>query len=130
MYSTKKGGNLINVLVIDYNEGRNNYIVTIEKIDEQNKLEEFYRIIGCQTIDIANYREGFSFVVDDEGLLVGGNPVHEVFPNTNKGLSMQLAGKLIFMREEETIDGFELIGLTEEDIMNCNINIRKIGVVQ
>ena len=45
-------------------------------IEVEPRLEEYYRLIGCECIDIVT-REvggtGFNIVVDDEGLLRGGD---------------------------------------------------------
>lgn len=103
-------------------------VVEFEK--ENNNLKNYYNIIGCDTIDIVNLNEDIAIVVDDDGLLKSGTPVFEI--KTEDGAELQLAGKLLFAKNNYTNDGTKLTGLTSGEIFNLMINleIRVIGVTR
>lgn len=101
-------------------------IVEFEK--KESNLKDYYRIIGCDCIDIVNYSQEIAIVVDDEGLLISDNPVFEIL-NIN-GNPLQLAGKLVFTKNYYGEDGISQVGLCLGDLVELlvNLKIRVIGV--
>jgi len=57
------------------------------------KLGEYYRLIGCTTIDIVALNHNLDVYIDDEGLLVD-NPIMSMV--MGNGIVRQLAGVLVF----------------------------------
>lgn len=74
-------------------------------------LEDMYREIGCNTIDIASRKVGgkwFDFIVDDEGLLKADPKVSAIYRNEAEGTcEPALVGTLIICSHDDkgnTID--------------------------
>ena len=95
------------------------------KMVEANDLADYYRLIGCRTIDIIHRRIGdveVEIVLDDEGVLVE-NP-------KPSGISVDgtpmLFGNLLIASGRVTEDG-ELTELTEEEIDEIMDNVATIS---
>lgn len=112
------------VLVIDFNRSSGYYESSIENVNRNELLEEFYRIINCQTVDVVSYNKELSIVVDDEGLFNKNNIIHELLREEAHSHPLQLAGGLIFVRDNVTDEGIEFIGLEVGDILNLNMNLQ------
>ena len=87
---------------------------------EVNGLQDYYRLIGCDLIDIANREirgERFDIICDDEGLLKAEPQVSAV---NGRGEAM-LVGNLIICGEADA-EGKET-SLTEEDIIHIRQSI-------
>ena len=94
------------------------------KTVEANGLDDYYRIIGCKTIDIIHRRIGdveVEIVLDDEGLLVE-NPKPSGIDVA--GIPV-LFGNLLIASGRVTDDG-ELTELTEEDVDEIMDNVATI----
>lgn len=94
--------------LVDVNEGRHGVV----EISEHDQLKQFYRLIGCECIDIAVRRIGgkpFNIIVDDEGLLVSC-PIISAVDGRMKGM---LAGNLVIMGMDS--DWGELTGISDDD---------------
>lgn len=88
------------------------------KIVEVNELEDYYRLMGCDTIEINVRKIGgrnFDIICDEEGLFQAEPTVSAV---DSQGMTM-FVGSLIICGEADT-DGKER-SLTDEDI----VHIRK-----
>ncbi len=87
---------------------------------EVNGLQDYYCLIGCDLIDIANREirgERFDIICDDEGLLKAEPQVSAV---NGRGEAM-LVGNLIICGEADA-EGKET-SLTEEDIIHIRQSI-------
>ena len=87
---------------------------------EVNGLQDYYRLIGCDLIDIANREirgERFDIICDDEGLLKAEPQVSAV---NGRGEAM-LVDNLIICGEADA-EGKET-SLTEEDIIHIRQSI-------
>lgn len=90
-------------------------------LDINDKLQEFYRLIKCDTIDIVRRKIGDSYydvICDDEGLFVE-NPKISMIDNLGKPM---LVGNIIICDADE--DTGELEGLTDEQIAGVMKHIR------
>lgn len=80
-------------------------------IDIEDKLDTFYRLLDCDTIDVAVRKIGddyYDIIVDDEGLLID-NPKISAFDNQ---YNPQLVGNLLIVKN----DGKgEFKGLTDDE---------------
>lgn len=78
--------------------GEMRFYKTMAKIE----LDDMYKIIGCETVDVVRLENNIDIWVDDEGLLKK-NVITEIEIN---GREYQLAGRLLFMssnKEGETV---------------------------
>ena len=94
------------------------------KMVEANDLEDYYRLIGCRTIDIVSRTIGdvkVEIVCDDEGALVNNPKVSAIDID---GTPM-LFGNLLVASGRVTEDG-ELTELTQEEIDEIMDNIATI----
>lgn len=94
------------------------------KTVEANDLEDYYRLIGCRTIDIVSRTIGdvkVEIILDDEGALVNNPKVSAIDID---GTPM-LFGNLLVASGRVTEDG-ELTELTQEEIDEIMDNIATI----
>ena len=93
------------------------------KMVEANELDDYYRLIGCRTIDIVSRSIGdvrVEIVIDDEGALVDKPKVSAI----DIGGTPMLFGNLLVASGRVTEDG-ELTELTQEEIDEIMDNIAK-----
>ena len=91
---------------------------------EANTLDDYYRLIGCDYVDIIHRRIGdveVEIVLDDEGLLVEDPKPSGISVNG----SIMLWGNLLIASSRVTDDG-ELTELTEEEIDEIMDNVATI----
>lgn len=94
------------------------------KTVEANGLDDYYKIIGCRTIDIISRSIGdvrVEIVLDDEGALVKNPKVSAI---SIDGAPM-LYGNLLVASGRVTEDG-ELTPLTEEEVNEIKDNVAMI----
>ena len=94
------------------------------KMVEANGLDDYYKLIGCSTIDIIHRRIGdveVEIIIDDEGLLVNAPKISAI---DIAGAPM-LCGNLLVASGRVTDDG-ELTELTEAEIDEIMDNIATI----
>ena len=94
------------------------------KMVEANELDDYYRLIGCRTLDIISRSIGdirVEIVIDDEGALFEHPKVSAIDIN---GTPM-LYGNLLVASGRVTDDG-ELTELTQEEIDEIMDNIATI----
>lgn len=68
-------------------------------------------------------------VIDEEGKFKKNNPIYIVI--TDDGITLHLAGKLLFARNQETEFSTDICSIKTEDIfyLRNNLNIQLLGVV-
>ncbi|KRG13912.1 hypothetical protein ACA30_13350 [Virgibacillus soli] len=89
----------------------NTKVVSFEGGGMKEKLSFFREEIDCHTFDIVQYTPVIDLVVDDEGLLVSGNPVFE-FPN-----GILIVGSFLVGRQVKTKEGIETVGFPSEEAL-------------
>ena len=92
---------------------------------EANTLDEYYRLIGCDYVDIIHRRIGdveVEIVLDDEGLLVEDPKPSGISVDG----SIMLWGNLLIASGRVTDDG-ELTELTEEEVDEIMDNVATIS---
>lgn len=97
------------MVLVDVNGG------TARKVTIKPSLDEYYRLIGCDTIDMVDRRLGtnrshqdFTIICDDEGLM-SDDPKISAIDNLGKAM---LVGNLLVTKCNE--EG-ETVGLTEQE---------------
>lgn len=91
---------------------------------EANTLKDYYKLIGCRTIDIISHSIGdvrVEIVIDDEGALVESPKVSAISPEGTPALY----GNLLIASGRVTEDG-ELTELTEAEIDEIMGNVATI----
>ena len=95
------------------------------KIVEANGLKDYYKLIGCRTIDIVHRTIGddieVEIVIDDEGALVESPKVSAISPEGTPALY----GNLLVASGRVTDDG-DLTELTEAEIDEIKDNVAMI----
>lgn len=94
------------------------------KMVEANGLDDYYRLIGCRTIDIVNRIIGdvrVEIVIDDEGALVKNPKVSAI----NIDGTPMLYGNLLIASGRVTDDG-DLAELTEKEVDEIMDNVTTI----
>ena len=90
------------------------------EIDDENRLEEYYRLLNCSLIDITSRKVGgvsFDIIVDDEGLLKDSPIISAFDPDGQPAL----AGNLLFCKYDG--EGGET-SVTQEDIDHLEKHLR------
>ena len=99
------------ILTLEVNHEEKSLIPHIRAIDEADTLNEYYRLLGCQCIDmVAIDVDGYSYdvVCDDEGLFR-----EPMVPTLYISEEQVLFGNLAFVKIDE--EGYT-VGLEKEDI--------------
>lgn len=94
----------------------------VVEIGERDHLGQFYRLIGCDCIDITVRKVGgkpYNIVLDDEGLLVAD----PIFSAIDGAMHAMLAGNLILFGMGEDYD---LTDLTDKDVENIRENVYEV----
>ena len=95
------------------------------RLVEANTLDDYYRLIGCRTIDIVHRTIGddieVEIVIDDEGALVESPKVSAISPEGTPALY----GNLLIASGRVTEDG-ELTELTKEEVDEIKENVAMI----
>lgn len=105
------------------------YLIDIEndkarevEIEDKDHLGQFYKLIGCDCIDIAVRSIGgkpYNIVLDDEGLLVA-DPIASA---VDASYHAMLAGNLLIFGIGADMD---LAGITQEDVDNIRSHCREV----
>lgn len=102
------------MFLIDVNKG------TAEPVDVEPKLQEYYKLLDCDTIDITERAINgvmYDIIVDDEGLFK--NPaIPSAFNESNK--KPALVGNLLICLHDSNGDE---VGLEEKDVENIKTKL-------
>lgn len=91
--------------------------VTMVKLDQENTLEQMYKVIGCSIVDCVSLPKNIDIWTDDEGMLKSDSAViHYVIRESNEsdGFELHLAGKSLFLstdKDGNTIGLKNMLGL-------------------
>lgn len=100
---------------------------TVSELDVQDDLDEFYRLLHCDCIDIVERTVAgrqFTFVVDDFGLLKE-NPKIAALDDT---WNPMLIGNLLICHTD--FDSCELTALSDDDVRYLKSHIHTISTRQ
>ncbi|MFD1362785.1 hypothetical protein [Lentibacillus salinarum] len=95
----------------------------IVDIQPNSDYKTFCNLIGADFMDVVPFDDEFDIAVDDEGLMVSGNPVIEI--QTEYG-TQQLAGTLLFLKKKFTNDGIDLIGFEAGETFNLMLKLESL----
>lgn len=120
MQKTETGTKIGVVLYFDLDKGR--FKMELVDIHEGSDYKTFRNLIDSDLIDVAEYNENVDIIVDDEGLMVSGNPVIEIQTKWGK---RQLAGKLLFLKREIEDDSVRNVGLSVGEVFALSLELEK-----
>lgn len=102
--------------------------VSYHSLDEQ--YQKILEVLDAQGIDVLDYDEDIAILVDDIGFEKHNNPIYRVA--TADGISHELAGKLVFIRNIYNENSTDFGSITYEDIFNLRrlLDIKIVGVVR
>lgn len=92
--------------------------------------DELSSIIGSDTLEFIDFNDEIVLVVDEEGKFKKNNPVFRVI--TGDGISLDLAGKLLFARNIENESSTDIDSIKAKDIfyLRNNLDIQLLGVIK
>lgn len=88
------------------------------------KLEDMYKLLNCNMVELVRLDNNIDAWVDEEGLLKSNNPVHEFSIGGNE---VSLAGRVLFLSSNDEGD---TIGLTDEQVdwlLSVELSAQMIG---
>lgn len=109
---------------IDFPEQQMQYDVGTIQINNDNltvQNAEICRILNAESYDIADYSDEISILVDDAGFYKAGLPIWKI--HTPDGQTLDLIGKLLFVRNIETEYSTDFTDIRAEDIFNFRIGM-------
>ena len=113
-WCARKGATMIGYLIdVENDKAR------VVDIDDNDHLGQFYRLIGCDCIDIAVRKVGgkpYNIVVDDEGFLKRGCKISGI----DRHMGVMLAGSIILFGIGD--DG-DLASIGDADRLNIGQNV-------
>jgi len=105
-------------------------VVTIEYENMEEQYQKIADILKTDGLDVIDYDENIAILVDDMGFYKQGNPIYNlILPD---GITTNLAGKLVFVRNIYTEYSTDFGSITYQDIFNLRrlLNIQIIGSVK
>ena len=92
--------------------------------------DELSSIIGSNSLEFVDFNNEIVMVIDEEGKFKKNNPIFSVV--TDDGITLDLAGKLLFARNVENEFSTDIGSIKAEDIfyLRNNLNIQLLGVVR
>lgn len=114
----------LKIYYIDFPEQQMQYDVGTVEINNDNltvQNAEICRILNAESYDIADYSDEISILVDDTGFYKAGLPIWKI--HTPDGQTLDLIGKLLFVRNIETEHSTDFTDIRAEDIFNFRIGM-------
>lgn len=92
--------------------------------------DELSSIIGSDSLEFVDFNNEVVMVIDEEGKFKKNNPIFRVV--TDDGITLDLAGKLLFARNVENEFSTDIDSIKAEDIfyLRNNLDIQLLGVVR
>lgn len=105
-------------------------VVTIKYASIDEQYDKLIELLGSDGLDVLDYNDDIAILVDDVGVVKPNNPVFEL--KTEDGHTLQLVGKLLFVRNVYNADSTDFGGITYEDVeyIRNDLNIKIIGMIK
>lgn len=75
-------------------------------------MEKLVKLLNADGLEVIDYNEDIAILVDDRGFEKQNNPVFEVI--TEDGITLQLAGRILFVRNIYNEESTDFGSITEE----------------
>ncbi|GGG23928.1 hypothetical protein GCM10007425_17970 [Lysinibacillus alkalisoli] len=91
---------------------------------------ELSSILGSDSLEFVDFNDEVVMVIDEDGKFKKNNPIFRVI--TDDGITLDLAGKILFARNVENEFSTDIGSIMAEDIfyLRNNLNIQLLGVVK
>lgn len=105
-------------------------IVTFEHQSSDDQYENLLKLLDADGIDVLDYNDEIAILVDDIGFQKPNNPIYQLV--LADGHTVELAGKLLFVRNIYNEHSTDWGSITKEDIFQLRrlLNIRIIGAIR
>lgn len=92
--------------------------------------DELSIIIESDSLEFVDFNNEIVMVIDEQGKFKKDNPVFRIV--TDDGITLDLAGKILFARNFENEFSTDIGGIKAEDIFHLrnNLNIQLLGVTR
>ena len=94
--------------------------IEYSNLDEQ--YEKLVKLLNAEGLDVVDYNDDISILVDDIGFEKKYNPVFEVVTEDN--IACQLSGKILFVRNIHNEESTDFGSVTPEDIIYLKNNLQ------
>lgn len=84
--------------------------IEYSNLDEQ--YDQLVKLLNADGLEVIDYNEDIAILVDDRGFEKQNNPVFEVI--TEDGITLQLAGRILFVRNIYNEESTDFGSITEE----------------
>lgn len=88
------------------------FVHEIEYRDLDEQYVRLVKLLNAEGLDVIDYNEDIAILVDDRGFEKQNNPVFEVI--TEDGITLQLAGRILFVRNIYNEESTDFGSITEE----------------
>ncbi|MEK4082226.1 hypothetical protein [Solibacillus sp. FSL K6-1126] len=90
--------------------------------------DELSTLIESDSLEFVDFNNEIVIIIDEQGKSKKGNPVFRIV--TEDGITLDLAGKLLFARNIENEFSTDISSIKREDIFNLrlNLDIKLIGM--
>lgn len=104
-------------------------VVIIEYDSSDEQYQKLCEILDSDGLDIIDYNDDIAILVDDRGFEKKNNPIFNVL--TEDGVTCQLAGVLIFIRNIYNEYSTDFGSIKYEDIFNLRrlLDIKVVGAI-
>ena len=105
-------------------------VVTFQYQSNDDQYEEILKILEADGVDILDYNENIAILVDDIGFQKPNNPIYHLV--LEDGHKVQLAGKLVFVRNIYNEYSTDWGSITKEDVFHLKrlLDIKILGAVR
>ncbi|MCM3723975.1 hypothetical protein [Solibacillus isronensis] len=103
----------------------------VTKIDSTlgDIYDELSSLIESDSLEFVDYNNEIVIIIDEQGKCKKGNPMFRIV--TEDGITLDLAGKILFARNIENDFSTDIGSIKHEDIFNLrlNLDIKLIGMI-
>lgn len=115
----------MNVYAINFNTDTFKIEADVHGIEYSNLDEQYDKLVellNAEDLDVVDYNENIAILVDYSGFEKKNNPVFEI--KTEDNILLQLAGKLLFVRNIYNLESTDFGSVTAKDILYLRNNLQ------
>lgn len=114
----------LNIYQIYFDTSKMEYDVIKTQISNTTpdvQYKELCRLLDATGYEVIDYNDDIAMVVDDNGFFKSSNPIFKV--QCEDGSVVNLAGKILFVRNEYNEYSVDFTSITAEDIFKLRISL-------
>lgn len=97
-------------------------IIEIEYDDFDDQYIQLVQLLNGDGLEVIDYNKNIAILVDDRGFEKQHNPVFEV--RTEDNITLQLAGRLLFVRNVYNEESTDFGSITTEDVQHLRNHLQ------